>query len=114
MIPAKDRKIKNKLAETGYYKIARHYKWALTQVFEEMNHDYVIIVEGWCSVLLRNSIYAVFSDDLIISPDFYMYFSALRPLLQSDPTIMCVSAYADNGKSGYVNEQENGMVIPSL
>lgn len=45
-IPAKERKIKNKVAEVGYYKIARHYKWALTQVFEEMNHEYVIIVEG--------------------------------------------------------------------
>ena len=34
------------MAEVGYYKIARHFKWALGQVFEEMNHEYAIIVEG--------------------------------------------------------------------
>ena len=51
------------------------------------------------------------SDDLIIAPDFYMYFSALWPLLNSDPTIMCISAYADNGKSGYVDIQENGQYV---
>ena len=30
----------------GYYKISRHYKWALTQIFDEMKYEYVIIVEG--------------------------------------------------------------------
>ena len=30
----------------GYYKISRHYKWALTQMFEVMNYNYVVIVEG--------------------------------------------------------------------
>lgn len=90
-IPAQERKIKNKVAEVGYYKIARHFKWALTQVFEEMNHEYVIVVE----------------DDLIIAPDFYMYFAATWPLLNFDPSIMCVSAYADNGKMGYINMKEN-------
>lgn len=104
----KDRKIKNKIAEIGYYKIARHYKWALTQVFEEMNHEYVIIVEG-TYVLSNQGSSLVFSpDDLIIAPDFYMYFSALWPILNSDPSIMCVSAYADNGKIGYINPQQSG------
>lgn len=51
-------------------------------------------------------------DDLIIAPDFYMYFSALLPILNSDPTIMCVSAYADNGKRGYINPQQSGPYIP--
>ena len=35
----------------GYYKIARHYKWALNQVFHTFNHSAVIIVEGWSDVL---------------------------------------------------------------
>jgi alpha-1,3-mannosyl-glycoprotein beta-1,2-N-acetylglucosaminyltransferase len=48
------------------------------------------------------------SDDLIIAPDFYMYFSALWSVLNSDPTLMCVSAYADNGKAGYVDPQQAG------
>lgn len=47
-------------------------------------------------------------DDLLIAPDFYMYFSALWPLLKSDPSVMCISAYADNGKSGYIDMQQNG------
>lgn len=45
-IPASERKMKNKKSEVGYFKIARHYKWALGQVFEEMNYEYVTIVEG--------------------------------------------------------------------
>jgi hypothetical protein len=46
VIPASDRKIKNRVAEVGYHKISRHFKWAFTQVFEEMNHEYVVVVEG--------------------------------------------------------------------
>ena len=45
-LPRTDRKIKNKKTEIGYLKISRHYKWALSQVFEEMNYEYVIVVEG--------------------------------------------------------------------
>ena len=40
------RDIKNSQALKGYYKISRHYKWALGQVFDEMNYQYVLIVEG--------------------------------------------------------------------
>ncbi|KAK6958556.1 alpha-1 3-mannosyl-glycoprotein 2-beta-N-acetylglucosaminyltransferase, partial [Biomphalaria glabrata] len=29
----------------GYYKIARHYKWALNQIFVTFNYSAVIIVE---------------------------------------------------------------------
>lgn len=29
----------------GYYKIARHFKWALTQMFEKMGYNTVLIVE---------------------------------------------------------------------
>lgn len=71
----------------GYYKISRHYLWALNQTFNIMNHDSVIIVE----------------DDLDISPDFYEYFSALHPILKSDPTLWCVSAWNDNGKEALVS-----------
>ena len=45
VIPPKHH-VRNRKAEIGYYKIARHYKWALTQVFEKMNNQYAIIVEG--------------------------------------------------------------------
>ena len=45
-IPANERKIKNRKIELGYYKISRHYKWALSQVFDQLQFKYVIIVEG--------------------------------------------------------------------
>lgn len=38
--------IKNLKALKGYYKISRHYRWALGQVFDEMGYSYVLIVEG--------------------------------------------------------------------
>lgn len=70
----------------GYYKIARHYKWALSQVFETLNYETVIIVE----------------DDLDIAPDFFEYFRSTYPILKSDPTLWCVSAWNDNGKQGLI------------
>eukprot|EP00040_Diaphanoeca_grandis_P044871 m.13954 g.13954 ORF g.13954 m.13954 type:complete len:502 (-) comp9935_c0_seq1:150-1655(-) len=75
----------------GYYKIARHYKYALTQIFEhEQKFDSVIIVE----------------DDLDMSPDIFEYFTAGRNLLKADPTLFCVSAWNDNGKGRHVVDPE--------
>ncbi|PFX20732.1 alpha-1,3-mannosyl-glycoprotein 2-beta-N-acetylglucosaminyltransferase-like [Stylophora pistillata] len=74
----------------GYYKISRHYKWALGQVFDKMGHDTVLIVE----------------DDLDIAPDFYEYFKATKPLLDKDPSLWCISAWNDNGKEGMVKRND--------
>ncbi|KAM9367149.1 LOW QUALITY PROTEIN: alpha-1,3-mannosyl-glycoprotein 2-beta-N-acetylglucosaminyltransferase [Phaethornis superciliosus] len=71
----------------GYYKIARHYRWALGQVFRVLRHRAVIVVE----------------DDLEIAPDFFEYFQAAFPLLLKDPTLWCVSAWNDNGKEQMVD-----------
>lgn len=71
----------------GYYKISRHYHWALNQVFKTLSHSSVVIVE----------------DDLEVAPDFFEYFRALLPLLKSDPSLWCVSAWNDNGRDGYVD-----------
>lgn len=70
----------------GYYKLSRHYKWALSQVFDVLHQDTVIIVE----------------DDLEVAPDFFEYFEATKVLLDKDPTLWCVSAWNDNGKAGKV------------
>lgn len=70
----------------GYYKLSRHFKWALSQVFDVLNQDTVIIVE----------------DDLEVAPDFFEYFEATKALLEKDPTLWCVSAWNDNGKEGKV------------
>lgn len=72
----------------GYYKISRHYAWALNQTFNTFNYNTVIIVE----------------DDLDIAPDFFEYFKATYPLLVADSTLWCVSAWNDNGKEGLIAE----------
>ncbi|CAN9514163.1 unnamed protein product [Ophioblennius macclurei] len=71
----------------GYYKISRHYRWALNQVFRTLGHSAAIIVE----------------DDLEVAPDFFEYFRALLPVLKSDRSLWCVSAWNDNGRDGYVD-----------
>ncbi|XP_023665630.1 alpha-1,3-mannosyl-glycoprotein 2-beta-N-acetylglucosaminyltransferase b [Paramormyrops kingsleyae] len=71
----------------GYYKISRHYRWALNQVFRTLGYSTVVIVE----------------DDLEVASDFYEYFRALYPILHSDPTLWCVSAWNDNGRDGLVD-----------
>lgn len=37
----------------GYYKISRHYRWALNQVFKSLSHSSVIIVEDDLEVTTR-------------------------------------------------------------
>lgn len=71
----------------GYYKISRHYRWALNQVFNKFSHSNVVIVE----------------DDLEVAPDFFEYFRALYPILRSDPSLWCVSAWNDNGRDALVD-----------
>lgn len=44
------------------------------------------------------------SDDLDIAPDFFEYFMALHPILKSDPTLWCISAWNDNGKEGLTED----------
>ncbi|PAA58671.1 hypothetical protein BOX15_Mlig005309g2 [Macrostomum lignano] len=86
-----DRKrIKTALRERhliGYYKISRHFKWALDQVFLHLNYTAAIVVE----------------DDLDIAPDFYAYFRHLSPLLIRDPSVWCISAWNDNGKASLID-----------
>ncbi|CAB3261970.1 unnamed protein product [Arctia plantaginis] len=71
----------------GYYKIARHFKFALSYVFETLGHEAVIIVE----------------DDLDISPDFFEYFLGTYPLLVKDSSLWCISAWNDNGKKDVID-----------
>ncbi|XP_068603541.1 alpha-1,3-mannosyl-glycoprotein 2-beta-N-acetylglucosaminyltransferase b [Brachionichthys hirsutus] len=71
----------------GYYKISRHYRWALNQVFSTFSHSTVVVVE----------------DDLEVAPDFFEYFRALYPILRSDSSLWCVSAWNDNGRDALVD-----------
>ncbi len=48
------------------------------------------------------------TDDLLVAPDFFSYFHSLRPVLNSDPSVWCVSAWNDNGKKGFIDTTANG------
>lgn len=72
----------------GYYKIARHYGWALNETFRR-GYEFVVVVE----------------DDLNVAPDFYEYFLGTHELLQQDRSLWCVSAWNDNGKAGVIDER---------
>ncbi|CAG9134216.1 unnamed protein product [Plutella xylostella] len=87
-VPKKMRSLK------GYYKIARHYKFALDHVLVTLGHEAVIIVE----------------DDLDISPDFFEYFLGTYPLLSKDPTLWCISAWNDNGKQSLIDLASPGLL----
>ena len=73
-----------------YHAIARHYGWALGQLFDEKHHSKVIILE----------------DDMEIAPDFFSYMDAAGAMLYEDSTLLCVSAWNDNGQRGKVYDAE--------
>lgn len=71
-----------------YRRIAAHYGWGLSQVFDELGFDRAIIVE----------------DDFAFAPDFFSYFCSLAPLLDSDPTLLCISAWNSHGRKSLVGD----------
>ncbi|CAJ0592417.1 unnamed protein product [Cylicocyclus nassatus] len=81
----------------AYYYIARHYKLALTQIFDVQNYSTVILLE----------------DDLDVADDFFEYFSATRYLLDKDSMLWCVSAWNDNGKSHVIDTRANTLLYRS-
>lgn len=40
----------------GYYKISRHYRWALNQVFNSLSHSSVVIVEDDLEVIIFSTL----------------------------------------------------------
>eukprot|EP00943_MAST-04B_sp_MAST-4B-sp1_P002414 g2414.t1 len=69
--------------QVGATRIARHYKWSLGNFFNKIN------TEAPCVIVVE--------DDLRFSPDFYEYFQAVGPVLDTDKTAWAVSAWNDNG-----------------
>uniref|UniRef100_A0A0N4ZRY6 alpha-1,3-mannosyl-glycoprotein 2-beta-N-acetylglucosaminyltransferase n=1 Tax=Parastrongyloides trichosuri TaxID=131310 RepID=A0A0N4ZRY6_PARTI len=78
------------LKDINYRRIAEHYKYALDKYFKSFSFDTVVITE----------------EDLDISPDFFDYFKKMRDLLLEDKTLMCVSAWNDNGMETLINKNE--------
>jgi alpha-1,3-mannosyl-glycoprotein beta-1,2-N-acetylglucosaminyltransferase len=67
--------------QAGHAWLAQHYRWGLDRLFLERRHSHAVIVE----------------DDMLFSPDFLLYFEAVGPLLDADPTLWCASTWNDNG-----------------
>lgn len=65
---------------SGIGRISRHHEFGLEQGFSH-GHSHVIVLE----------------EDLVVSPDFFALFLQTAPLLETDPTLWCVSAWNDNG-----------------
>uniref|UniRef100_A0A0E0GFE3 Alpha-1,3-mannosyl-glycoprotein 2-beta-N-acetylglucosaminyltransferase n=1 Tax=Oryza nivara TaxID=4536 RepID=A0A0E0GFE3_ORYNI len=84
----------------AYYKIAKHYKWALDELFIKHNFARVIILE----------------DDMEIAPDFFDYFEAAAKLLDNDKTIMAVSSWNDNGQKQFVYDPrvKHGAILQTI
>lgn len=76
-------------AQDGASRIAQHYKYSLTSVFERMKDAQAVIV---------------IEDDLLFSPDMYEYLLSVAPILHADPTAFVVSAWSDNGFKNKVHE----------
>uniref|UniRef100_A0A1I7XVC5 Heat shock protein 70 n=1 Tax=Heterorhabditis bacteriophora TaxID=37862 RepID=A0A1I7XVC5_HETBA len=125
---------------TAYYRIARHFKLALSYVFRKKGYTSVIITEGTnyfflfyivkssdllfsrlkfkltfsTGVLIwKNNWRYHFSDDLDIADDFFEYFLATRYLLEKDSTLWCVSAWNDNGKHGSIDPTAHSLLYRS-
>ena len=71
----------------SYYYIADHYKFALTHAFDVLKYDTVVLLE----------------DDMLVAPDFFAMMEATAPMLHADETLLCVSAWNDNGMEGVVS-----------
>uniref|UniRef100_A0A7S1UY43 alpha-1,3-mannosyl-glycoprotein 2-beta-N-acetylglucosaminyltransferase n=1 Tax=Grammatophora oceanica TaxID=210454 RepID=A0A7S1UY43_9STRA len=84
----------------GYYALANHYGWALEQVFSGQAYDENESQSDF-PLPLRT---ILLEEDLRIAPDFFSYMKATAPLLDSDPTLLAVSAFNDNGKKGLVED----------
>ncbi|EFO26815.2 hypothetical protein LOAG_01669 [Loa loa] len=75
----------------NYFHIAHHYKWALDKIFFEMKYEIAIITE----------------DDLDLADDFFSYFAASKPVLLTDKTVWCISAWNDNGGAN-ITDRKHG------
>lgn len=55
--------------------------------------------------MCKREYFVLLTDDLDVAPDFFEYFEATYSLLQSDPSLWCVSAWNDNGKFSMISDE---------
>jgi hypothetical protein len=76
--------------ENGYFRLAEHFRWALSEVFHDVSVRRVIILE----------------EDIEVAPDFFEFFGAVAPLLEADKSLLAASAFNDNGFKGLVKDNK--------
>lgn len=87
---AEDPQTKSPGEIVAYYKIASHYKFALTELFDIRGYGKVIILE----------------DDMEIALDFFEYFEVMSTVLDKDESVVAVSSWNDNGQEQFVSDSE--------
>lgn len=95
-----------KLRGTDAYKaLAVHFGWALKKLFAGDAYREGGTSSDYDSTTLPLPQRAIIlEEDIEIAPDFFSFMHATAPLLDSDPTLLAVSAFNDNGKEGIVGD----------
>lgn len=99
-------------AENGYFKLSKHFKYALGVVFDHNSHESFAQFQSMPSPYLSGQMLIspigfqrviILEEDIQISPDFFEYFSSVTNMVDNDETILCASAWNDNGFSSLIN-----------
>lgn len=82
-----EQQLRGSIKGEAYQALARHYGWALTQVFDGKVDDKYPIPQR----------VIILEEDIRVAADFFSYMEATSSLLDNDPTLFAVSAFNDNG-----------------
>ena len=80
-----------------YEALAKHYGWALSQVFD--GGVFPLQAQSTQKQFLPKRV-VILEEDIKVAPDFFSYMEATSFLLDEDPTLYAVSAFNDNGHLG--------------
>lgn len=93
---------------TGAYKaLAEHFGWALERIFSgELYREEGEKAGGDPAGLPLPQRVVILEEDIEVAPDFFSYLNAMAPLLASDPSLLAVSGFNDNGGAGMVGDEK--------
>ena len=63
-----------------YLRIHKHYLFVTHQLFDVYHHSHVLLIE----------------DDLVLAPTSLHFIEQIIPVLDTDPTLICLSLFNDN------------------
>jgi len=81
----------------GYAYLSVHYSWAMRTLFGMGGDQQQGGGAPYAGVI-------VLEEDIEVSADFFDYFNATAWLLDQDPSLLCISAYNDNGQGQYAGD----------